>query len=147
MIHKIHFFKIILLSNVQMSICFFLSKTGLNSTKKGWTPWKKSDIEPHRLRSDSIPTPQKEKNNNSLQFNFSSKLFNTTLFTLTARLISINPKELKVFGLKFRLREIKRIFPLKYAILSFGKCLNYWISGFQRDDIFKLWQYWTEKIL
>jgi len=28
------------------------------------------------------------------------------------------------------------VFPLKYAILSFGKCLNYSIPGFQWDDIF-----------
>jgi len=29
------------------------------------------------------------------------------------------------FGVKFSLREIRRIFPLKYAIPSLGKCLNY----------------------
>jgi len=39
--------------------------------------------------------------------------------------------------MKFSLREIIRIFfPLKYAILSFEKGLNYKISGFQRGDIF-----------
>jgi len=37
---------------------------------------------------------------------------------------------------KFNLREIERIFPIKYAILSFGKFLNNEISGFQRGDIF-----------
>ena len=38
----------------------------------------------------------------------------------------INPLQLKVFGVKFSLREIGRIFfPLKYVILSFLKCLNY----------------------
>jgi len=38
---------------------------------------------------------------------------------------------------KFSQREIERIFfQLKYAILSFGKCLNNQISGFQRGDIF-----------
>ena len=43
----------------------------------------------------------------------------------------------KVFGVKFSWREIGRtFFPLKYEILSFGKCLNYWISGFQRGNIF-----------
>jgi len=31
----------------------------------------------------------------------------------------------KVFGVKFSLREIGRIFPPKYAILSLLKCLNY----------------------
>jgi len=45
------------------------------------------------------------------------------------------------------LREIERIFPLKCAILSFGKCLKNEISGIQGADIFELWQYWTEKIL
>jgi len=38
---------------------------------------------------------------------------------------------------KFGLREIERIFfSLKHAILSFGKCLNNLILGFQGDDIF-----------
>jgi len=46
---------------------------------------------------------------------------------------------------KFSLREIERIVSIK--TLSFEKCLNYGISGFQRGDIFKLWQYWTERIL
>jgi len=37
---------------------------------------------------------------------------------------------------KFSLKEIGRIFfTLKYAIVSFGKCLNYFISGVQREDI------------
>jgi len=35
------------------------------------------------------------------------------------------------------LREIGRIFSLKYAILSFRKCLNYYILRFQRGDIFE----------
>jgi len=48
----------------------------------------------------------------------------------------INVWQLKVFGGNFRLREIGRIVPLKYAILSFGKCLNYQISGFQKGDFF-----------
>jgi len=34
--------------------------------------------------------------------------------------------------------KLEGFFPLKYAILSFGKCLNYWMSGFQRGDIFFL---------
>jgi len=33
---------------------------------------------------------------------------------------------------------MERIFPIKYAILSFRKCLNYKISGFQRGDILLL---------
>jgi len=37
---------------------------------------------------------------------------------------------------KYNLREIEMIFPLKYAILSLGKCLNTAISGFQGGDIF-----------
>jgi len=37
---------------------------------------------------------------------------------------------------KFNLREIGGIFPLKYEILSFEKCLNDSISGFQGADIF-----------
>ena len=36
---------------------------------------------------------------------------------------------------------------MKYSILSFGKCLNIQISGFQEGDIFWIVQYWTEKIL
>jgi len=32
---------------------------------------------------------------------------------------------------EFSLRVIKRIFPLKYANSSFGKCLNNQMSGFQ----------------
>jgi len=48
----------------------------------------------------------------------------------------LNPQHPKLFGVKFSLRAIKRIFPLNYAILSFGKCLNYYISGLQRGDIF-----------
>jgi len=39
----------------------------------------------------------------------------------------------KVFGVK-SVGEIRRIFPLKYAILSFEKCLNYYILGFLSDD-------------
>jgi len=39
---------------------------------------------------------------------------------------------------KFRLREIAMIFPLKYAVLRFGKYLNYLISDFQRGDILKI---------
>jgi len=35
---------------------------------------------------------------------------------------------------KFSLRE--RIFPLKYAILTLGKCRNNYIPGFQAGDIF-----------
>jgi len=31
----------------------------------------------------------------------------------------------KVFGLKFSFKKLKGFFPLQYAILSFGKCLNY----------------------
>jgi len=38
--------------------------------------------------------------------------------------------------MKFSLIEIERNLPFKYTILSFGKCLNYSISGFQRGDIF-----------
>jgi len=36
------------------------------------------------------------------------------------------------------LEKFKGIFQLKYAILSFGKCPNNLISGFQRGDIFFL---------
>ena len=39
----------------------------------------------------------------------------------------------------YGLREIRRFFfPLNYAILSFGKCLNYYISGFRGNDINKI---------
>jgi len=34
------------------------------------------------------------------------------------------------------MRNWKDFFPLKYEILSFEKCPNYLISGFQRGDIF-----------
>jgi len=37
---------------------------------------------------------------------------------------------------KIGLKEIGRNFALKSEILSFGKCLNYLISSFQRGDIF-----------
>jgi len=47
-----------------------------------------------------------------------------------------NPQQPQVFGVEFRLRDIGRIIPLKYAILSFGKCLNNLISGFLRGEIF-----------
>ena len=47
-----------------------------------------------------------------------------------------NPQQPEVFGMKFSLREIRRIFPLNYVILSFGESLNYYFSGFQRGDIF-----------
>jgi len=30
----------------------------------------------------------------------------------------------------------KKFSPLKYAILSFGKCLSNYVSGFQRGDVF-----------
>jgi len=43
--------------------------------------------------------------------------------------------------------KFEGFFLLSYAIFSFGKCLNYLISGFQMGDIFTLWQYWTKKIL
>jgi len=37
----------------------------------------------------------------------------------------LNPELPKVFGVRFSLRDIGRIFfSLKYAILSFGRCLN-----------------------
>jgi len=36
----------------------------------------------------------------------------------------LNPQKPKVFKVKFSFREIERIFPLKYTILSFGKKLN-----------------------
>jgi len=39
--------------------------------------------------------------------------------------LHINSLQPKVFGNKFSLREIEFFFPLKYAILSFLKCLNY----------------------
>jgi len=40
---------------------------------------------------------------------------------------------------KFSLREIGRFFfPSKHEISSFGKCLNYKISGFHRGDIFEI---------
>jgi len=32
---------------------------------------------------------------------------------------------------------LEGFFPLKYAILSFEKCLKFLISGFQRGDIFQ----------
>jgi len=34
----------------------------------------------------------------------------------------VNPKQTKVFGKKSSLRETGRVFPIKYTILSFGKC-------------------------
>jgi len=37
---------------------------------------------------------------------------------------------------KFSLKEIEWIFQIRYEILSFEKCLNKGISGFQRGDIF-----------
>jgi len=38
---------------------------------------------------------------------------------------ALNPQPLKLFGVQFSLREIRRIFfPLKYEILSFEKRLN-----------------------
>jgi len=36
------------------------------------------------------------------------------------------------------LEKLEGFFLLNYAILNFGKCLNYWISNLQRDDIFFL---------
>jgi len=36
----------------------------------------------------------------------------------------------------FGLKEIGRFFPLKDAVSSFEKCLNYLISGCHRGDIF-----------
>jgi len=45
----------------------------------------------------------------------------------------------------YRLRAIQRIFPLKCATLSFGKCKNYQISGFQRGDIFLILTILNEK--
>jgi len=43
--------------------------------------------------------------------------------------------------MKFSLGEVGRIVPLKYEILSFGKCPNYLIPGLQRVNFFELWQY------
>jgi len=60
-----------------------------------------------------------------------------TKFSPLDAMLHLNPRQPKVFGVKFSLREIESIsLPLKYAILSFGKCLNNQISGFQGDDIF-----------
>jgi len=39
-------------------------------------------------------------------------------------IFSNNPLQPKVFGVKFSLTEMGRFFPLKYAISSFGNCLN-----------------------
>jgi len=39
--------------------------------------------------------------------------------------ISLLTNKPKVFRVKFSLRDIRRIFPLKYEILCFEKCLNY----------------------
>jgi len=42
--------------------------------------------------------------------------------------------------------KLQAFFPLKYAILSFGKCLiKFQVS--RGVIFFELWQYWTEKIL
>ena len=38
--------------------------------------------------------------------------------------VYLNPEHPLVFGVKFILREIERIFSTKYTILSFGKCLS-----------------------
>ena len=45
------------------------------------------------------------------------------------------------------LEKFEGFFPLNYAILSFGKCLNYWILGFQRGDIFYIVTILNWKIL
>ena len=42
----------------------------------------------------------------------------------------------KYGGWNSALEKLKGIFTLKYAFLSFEKCLNDSISGFQRGDIF-----------
>jgi len=50
--------------------------------------------------------------------------------------VFLNPKQPKVFGVKSSFRDIERISPLQYANLSFEKCLNNQISGFQRGNTF-----------
>jgi len=61
---------------------------------------------------------------------------NLKKYHLSENLKFINLQKPKVFGVKFSLREIDIFSPLNYAILSFGKCLNNYISGYQRGGIF-----------
>jgi len=52
-----------------------------------------------------------------------TKVAPTTLALLWFHKPKLNPQQPKVFGVKFSLREIERIFLLKCEILSFGKSL------------------------
>jgi len=45
-------------------------------------------------------------------------------------------KRLKHLELNLASEKFEGFFPSNYAILSFGKCLIYLISGFQRGGIF-----------
>ena len=52
------------------------------------------------------------------------------------RLFDVKPKQPEVSGVKFSLREIQRIFPIKLRMFSFGKFLNYQVLGIQKGDFF-----------
>jgi len=70
---------------------------------------------------------------------------------------SVNQSELIFFVLvistaqfilsEISLREIRGIFSIELRKFKLGKCPYYSTSGLQRGDVFKLWQYWTKKIL
>jgi len=55
-----------------------------------------------------------------------------------ARLTHNSPKYLER---NLAQEKTKGFFPMKYAILSYGKCPNNLISGFQGVIFFELWQY------
>jgi len=61
--------------------------------------------------------------------------------------LNLNPEQPKVLVVKFSLKETERIFPLKYEILSFGRCLNIKFQVSRGVINFKLWQYETKNIL
>jgi len=54
----------------------------------------------------------------------------------TSRAPKLTHNSPKYLEWNLALEEFEGFFPLNCAILSFQKCLNYQISGFQRGDIF-----------
>jgi len=69
-------------------------------------------------------------------------------WTKLTYLVTINPYQPKVFGVKFYLRGIEKIFSIEvrnFELCKMPKLFNFWFPG--GVIIFELWQYWTEKIL